>query len=57
MKKSPQKLIDVFYKLLPARPDVERRNMFGYPCAFANGQLFVGLHQDNMVLKLADKER
>ena len=31
--------------------------MFGYPCAFANGQLFIGLHQDNMVLRLPEEDR
>lgn len=31
--------------------------MFGYPCSFVNGQMFAGLHQANMVLRLGEDER
>lgn len=31
--------------------------MFGYPCAFVNGQMFAGLHQENMVLRLSEEDR
>ncbi len=44
-KKSSPALIAYFDKALPDDPRVERRQMFGYPCAFVNGQLFTGLHQ------------
>lgn len=31
--------------------------MFGYPAAFANGHLFAGLHQADLMLRLADEAR
>jgi hypothetical protein len=31
--------------------------MFGFPAAFVNGNMFMGLHQDNMVLRLPDGGR
>jgi len=54
---SPDWLVDAFDDLVPARQDVERRKMFGYPCAFAGGNMFIGLHQDRLVLRLPDGER
>jgi TfoX/Sxy family transcriptional regulator of competence genes len=56
-KKSPATLVAMFDDVAPKGAGVERKKMFGYPCAFANRQLFIGLHQDNMVLKLGDKDR
>lgn len=56
-RKSPQELIDLFDATLPADPRVQRRKMFGYPAAFLNGHLFCGLHQEDMILKLAPQDR
>ena len=38
-------------------PRVERRKMFGYPCAFAGGNMFTGLHQESMIVRLGEAER
>jgi len=46
-RKSPDDLIALFYAALPEDPRVERRKMFGYPCAFVGGNLFSGLHADS----------
>jgi TfoX/Sxy family transcriptional regulator of competence genes len=54
--KSPPELIDLFQSVVPGGA-VEQRQMFGYPAAFINGNLFMGLHQDNMILRLADDDR
>jgi TfoX/Sxy family transcriptional regulator of competence genes len=56
---SPPRLIALFERAVPHAPDVERRRMFGYPAAFANGHLFAGLHQEDFILRLdaADRER
>lgn len=56
-KKSSPALIAFFDKALPSEPHVERRQMFGYPCAFVNGQLFAGLHQESMIVRLGEGER
>lgn len=35
----------------------ESRKMFGYPCAFVNGNMFAGLHEVGLVLRLPESER
>jgi TfoX/Sxy family transcriptional regulator of competence genes len=35
----------------------EPRKMFGYSCVFAKGNMFAGLHEAGMVLRLPDKQR
>lgn len=55
--KSPQSLIDLFDKSVPSGTDISRRKMFGYPAAFANGNLFIGLHQNDFILRLSEKDR
>jgi TfoX/Sxy family transcriptional regulator of competence genes len=56
-KKSPPQLVETFHGALPDDPLVERRKMFGYPCAFVHGNMFAGLHQESMVLRLSEAER
>ncbi len=36
---------------------VEERKMFGYPCRFVNGNMYMGLHNNNMILRLPEKDR
>ena len=55
--KSPQSLIDLFDKSVPSGAEISRRKMFGYPAAFANGNLFIGLHQNDFILRLSEKDR
>jgi TfoX/Sxy family transcriptional regulator of competence genes len=55
--KSPQSLIDLFDKSVPPGANISRRKMFGYPAAFANGNLFIGLHQNDFVMRLSEKDR
>jgi TfoX/Sxy family transcriptional regulator of competence genes len=54
--KSPPELVKKFEKLVPGAP-AQMRQMFGYPACFVNGNMFMGLHQDNMVLRLPDTQR
>ncbi len=51
-----QKLIETFNAVVPGPPVVSRK-MFGFPAAFVNGNMFMGLHQDDMVLRLGDTAR
>lgn len=46
-----------FAAALPDDPRIERRVMFGYPCAFVNGQMFTGTHEQNIVVRLPEAER
>lgn len=55
--KSPQSLIDLFDLSVPPGAGITRRKMFGYPAAFANGNLFIGLHQDDFIMRLSEKDR
>ncbi len=56
-KKSPEALVKRFDAVVPREPRVERRSMFGYPCAFLGGHMFCGLFQDHFVLRLPDEAR
>jgi hypothetical protein len=51
--KSPPELVERFAAVLGDRSDVERRQMFGYPCAFVGGNLVTGLHQAWWFVRLA----
>jgi TfoX/Sxy family transcriptional regulator of competence genes len=55
--KTPEQLVNTFLAALPEDARVERRKMFGYPCAFVNGNMFTGLHQDNLVVRLGEQDR
>ena len=55
--KSPAHLQDAFQAALEHFPDAQRRQMFGYPAAFANGHMWTGLHQANWVVRLPDAAR
>ena len=56
-RKSPPALIEAFDAALPQDPRAERRQMFGYPCAFVNGQMFAGLHQEHLIVRLDERSR
>src|SRR5690242_11562353 len=51
-KKSPPDLIERFAAALPAHPDIVRKQMFGYPAAFANDNMVCGLFQESVVVRL-----
>lgn len=56
-KRSSPELMARFDASLPDDPALERRKMFGYPCAFVNGNMFTGLHEERMIVRLAGAER
>ena len=51
-KKFPAELVERFTAALPEHPAVVRKPMFGYPAAFANGNMACGLLQDSIVVRL-----
>lgn len=55
--KSPSSLVDLFAACLPEWPGLERRQMFGYPAAFVNGNMFAGLFQDRAMARLPPRSR
>jgi TfoX/Sxy family transcriptional regulator of competence genes len=56
MQKSPPDLIEFFASVLPG-PPVTGRKMFGYPAGFVNGNLFMSLFADQMILRLPEDAR
>lgn len=56
-KKSPPELVERFDDLIPQTPQAERRQMFGYPSAFVGGNMFMGLFEDRMFLRLPPADR
>ena len=50
--KSPPELVDRFAAVLGQGPDVEQRQMFGYPAAFVGGNMVTSLHNDRWVVRL-----
>jgi hypothetical protein len=56
-RKSPDALVQAFDHSLPIVDGVDRRAMFGYPCAFFGGHLFCGLHQDSIIVLLPEERR
>ena len=57
LRKSPPALVDAFDRALPKDALVERRKMFGFPAAFVNGNLFCGLHQEDVLVRLPPDQR
>lgn len=55
-RKSPQSLIDTFLSVVPGPPAAQRQ-MFGFPAAFVNGNMFMGLFQEDMILRLPEDAR
>jgi TfoX/Sxy family transcriptional regulator of competence genes len=56
LRKSPPELIAIFESVMPGPPAVPRK-MFGYPAAFVNGNLFMSLFQEQMILRLPEELR
>jgi TfoX/Sxy family transcriptional regulator of competence genes len=57
MQKSPPDLEKTFEDAFPDDPRAERRKMFGFPAGFVNGNMFGGLFETHMVLRLAEADR
>ena len=48
---------DLFASLVEDLPGAEKRRMFGCPCAFAAGNMFAGVVEDRMMIRLSEKDR
>ena len=46
-------MVELFKRLMKELPGAETRKMFGYPAAFVNGQMFSGLHNEAMIIRLS----
>lgn len=56
-KKSPPELVALFDAVLAGEPRAERRQRFGHPAAYANGNLVTGLHRGDWVVRVDELGR
>jgi TfoX/Sxy family transcriptional regulator of competence genes len=56
-RKSPPQLVAMFESVVPYMPGVVAKPMFGYSAYFVNGHMFMGLHQDDMIVRLSEADR
>ncbi len=56
-KKAPPELIARFDAAIGWDVRVVRKQMFGYPCAFLNGNMLTGLFEDQMMVRLSEEDR
>ncbi len=57
-KKAPAELVALFERISPPEGDgVEHRRQFGYPCCFVNGNMFMGVFGEDVMLRLSDADR
>ena len=56
-EKSSADLVVLFEELAPQEQGVQQKKMFGWPCCFVNGNLFLGLHKQSMIFRIADSDR
>lgn len=55
-RKSPEELVATFESVMPGALAVMRK-MFGFPADFIQGNMFMGLHEENMILGLLENPR
>jgi len=56
LEKPPPYMVELFDSILPLDSRVERRKMFGSPCGFVNGNMFCGLFERSMFLRLSEAD-
>ena len=56
LRKSPEELVATFDEAMPG-PPATKRKMFGFPAGFVNGNMFMGLFEDSMILRLPPAQR
>ncbi len=56
-EKPSAEIISIFEKVVPAIAGIEKRKMFGLPCIFIKSNMFMGVHQNNIFLRLPFSDR
>jgi TfoX/Sxy family transcriptional regulator of competence genes len=57
MPKPTQETKDFFVSIVPEHPAVAIRPMFGQLSAFVNGNMFMGIFGDDVLVRLPDQDR
>ena len=55
--KPDQALIGLYEEIASQLAGIEKSKMFGCPCAFVNGNMFFGVFQDQLFLRMGEKEK
>jgi TfoX/Sxy family transcriptional regulator of competence genes len=56
-EKPGQALIETFHNSLPVDDRIDRKSMFGMPCAFVNGNMFCGVFLRGIMVRLSEDQR
>lgn len=56
-KPPPEAAVNAYRAAIARLTGVEPREILGYPCVFANGHMFAGLHEAGMILRLPELDR
>jgi len=56
-KPAPREAVKAFETVTSGLAGAEPRKMFGYSCVFAKGNMFAGLHEAGMVVRLPEEQR
>jgi TfoX/Sxy family transcriptional regulator of competence genes len=56
-EKPSQRILDLFDHYVPQEEFIERRKMFGLPCAFINNNMFIGIYKQTLFLRLSNEDR
>lgn len=54
-RKPDPALVEAFEAALPLTQGIERRKMFGCPCAFVHGNMFAGVHETRLILRIPEE--
>ena len=54
---APEAVVKRFSEAVKTIPGVEIRKMFGYPCAFLNGQMLTGVFADRIMVRFSEEDR
>src|SRR3981081_479954 len=57
MEKAPPELEKIFEEVFPDDPRAERRKMFGFPSGVVNGNMFGGLFEQFVIVRLGEADR
>jgi TfoX/Sxy family transcriptional regulator of competence genes len=56
-QKPSEQTIAIYQGIVSRLDGIEKRKMFGCPCAFVNGNMFFGVYQDQLFLRMGDEQR
>ena len=57
MDEPSDRVVEIFKGVVPGGPEAEERKMFGQPCAFVHGNMFMGLFGDLFQVRLKPEDR